>query len=380
MPKQTGSPAATRGFSLPAGPGGWRFYLRPLGFLTGAVADAAVARGAARPLAGGPIAFTACEAALRQGSGIVRTIHDLGSLDAWARDQGAVATDLVADRLAALAAPRPDFAGLSLSRPLIMGVINITPDSFSDGGDFADPAAAAAQGLALLEAGADILDIGGESTRPGAAPVGIADELARVLPAVRALAARGAVVSIDTRHAAVMAAALEAGARIVNDVTALTGDRDSLDTVARSPAALVLMHMLGEPQTMQRDPHYDDAPLDVYDYLEDRVAACEARGIPRGRVAVDPGIGFGKNDAHNVAILGSLGLYHGIGSALLLGVSRKSFVGRLSAGEPPKQRLPGSLAAALGGLDQGVQVLRVHDVAETAQARAIWQSVAASGR
>jgi dihydropteroate synthase len=140
------------------------------------------------------------------------------------------------------------------------------------------------------------------------------------------------------------------------------------------------MHMQGEPRTMQQNPHYDDAPLDVYDYLAGRVEACLAAGIGRERIAVDPGIGFGKDDSHNVAILGSLGLFHGLGCAVLLGVSRKSFVGRLSAGEPPKGRLPGSLAAALGGLDQGVQILRVHDVAETAQARAIWHAITTSGR
>ncbi len=378
------SPAATRGFSLPASRSGDGFYLRPLGFLSGAVAQAAIARGSARRLGGGALAFTACEAALRQTArhdGVVaRCVFDLPALDAWAQSQGAHAVALVAARLAALAAPRPSFAGLDLATPRIMGVVNVTPDSFSDGGDFADPAHAIAEGLAMREAGADILDIGGESTRPGAASVSLEEELARVVPVVRALAERGAVVSVDTRHAAVMRAAIAAGARIVNDVTALTGDPESLATVAASDAALVLMHMQGEPQTMQQNPRYDDAPLDVYDCLAERAAACVAAGIARERIAIDPGIGFGKNDTHNVAILGSLGLYHGAGCAVLLGVSRKSFVGRLSAGEPPKGRLPGSLAAALGGLDQGVQILRVHDVAETVQARAIWHAVTTSGR
>jgi len=383
------SPAATRGFSLPppadGAAGAWTFYLRPLGFLSGAVAEAAIARGAARRLTGGPLAFTACETALRRtdaapGESIARALFDLPALFDWANRQGAAAVALVEARLSALAAPREPFAGLDLDRPRIMGVVNVTPDSFSDGGDFADPARAIDQGVAMLEAGADILDIGGESTRPGAAPVTIEEELARVLPVVRTLAERGAVVSIDTRHAAVMRAGVGAGARIVNDVTGLTGDPGSLDAVAQSGASVVLMHMQGEPQTMQANPHYVDAALDVYDYLAGRVEACLARGLTRGRIAIDPGIGFGKNDAHNVAILGSLGLYHGVGCAVLLGVSRKSFVGRLSAGEPPKGRLPGSLAAALGGLDQGVQILRVHDVAETAQARAIWQSISAAGR
>ena len=386
MSRNDESPAATRGFSLAgAAPDGGTLYLRPLGFLSGAVADAAIARGAARRLGAGALAFTACEAALRDparrgAASITRGVFDLPALDAWARAQGAATSDLVEARLAALAGPRAFYAGLDLARPRIMGVVNVTPDSFSDGGDFADPAHAIAEGLAMREAGADILDIGGESTRPGAAPVTLEEELARVIPVVRALAERGALVSVDTRHAAVMRAAIAAGARIVNDVTALTGDPASLQAVAASNAALVLMHMQGEPRTMQQDPQYDDAPLDVYDYLAARVDACLAAGIGRQRIAIDPGIGFGKNDSHNVAILGSLGLYHGLGCAVLLGVSRKSFVGRLSAGEPPKGRLPGSLAAALGGLDQGVQILRVHDVAETTQARAIWHAITTSGR
>jgi dihydropteroate synthase len=265
---------------------------------------------------------------------------------------------------------------LSLDRPRIMGVINTTPDSFSDGGRFADPARAIAHGLALIEAGADILDIGGESTRPGAAPISLAEELDRTIPVVEALARTGAVVSIDTRHAAVMRAALAAGARIVNDITALSGDPESLATIAASEAAVVLMHMQGEPRTMQQEPRYRDAPLDIYDGLSARVAACAAAGIERARLAVDPGIGFGKTVRHNVEILADLALYHGLGAAVLLGVSRKSFIGRLSRGEDAANRLAGSLAAALAGLDRGVQIIRAHDVAETAQAVAIWRAIA----
>jgi dihydropteroate synthase len=257
-----------------------------------------------------------------------------------------------------------------------MGVINVTPDSFSDGGRYARPEQAIAHGRALQEAGADILDVGGESTRPGAAPVPRQEEIDRTVPVVEALAREGALVSIDTRHAAVMRAALGAGARIVNDVTALTGEAESLSVAAASDAALVLMHMRGEPRTMQQEPRYDDAPLDVYDFLAERLAACGAAGIAPERIALDPGIGFGKTVAHNVQILADLALYHGLGCALLLGVSRKSFIGKLSRDEGPDSRLPGSLAAALNGLAAGVQILRVHDVAETAQAVRIWQTIA----
>jgi dihydropteroate synthase len=227
----------------------------------------------------------------------------------------------------------------------------------------------------MHEAGAEILDVGGESTRPGSAPVDAAEEMRRTLPVVRALADAGARVSIDSRRAAVMAAALEAGARIVNDVTALTHDPGSLPLVAQSGASVVLMHMQGEPQTMQANPVYADAPLDIRDYLAARVEACVSAGLPLGRIAVDPGIGFGKTLAHNLQVLDQLAVLHGIGCPVVLGVSRKSFMAKVVAGVVPKDRLPGSLAAGLAGLARGVQILRVHDVPETLQAVAIWQAI-----
>jgi dihydropteroate synthase len=257
-----------------------------------------------------------------------------------------------------------------------MGVLNVTPDSFSDGGRWFDAASAIAQGRALLEAGADIIDVGGESTRPGAEALAPGEEIRRIEPVVRALAELGAVVSVDTRHAAVMRAALAAGARIVNDVSALTHDPDSIAAVAGHAAPVVLMHMRGEPATMQRDPVYDSPLVEVLDYLEARIAACAALGIPHERIAIDPGIGFGKLVPHNLELLAGIGAFHGLGCAIVLGVSRKSTIARLSRGEPPEARLPGSLAAALSGVEQGVQILRVHDVAETRQALAVWQAVA----
>jgi dihydropteroate synthase len=358
-------------------------YLRPTGLLTGTAAANACAAGAAHRLAGGPVAFSAAELIRRregQGSGRVSALLAIDGLRlSRLRVEDAAAVPAINSRLRAIAEPRAPFAGLSLDRPRIMGVINTTPDSFSDGGRFADPARAIAHGLALMEAGADILDIGGESTRPGAAPISLAEELDRTVPVVEALARAGAVVSIDTRHAAVMRAALSVGARIVNDITALSGDPESLAAVAASKAAVVLMHMQGEPRTMQQEPRYRDAPLDIYDELATRVAACAAAGIASGRIAVDPGIGFGKTVQHNVEILADLALFHGLGAAVLLGVSRKSFIGRLSRGEDAANRIAGSLAAALAGLERGVQILRVHDVAETAQAVAIWRAIAEHG-
>ena len=276
-----------------------------------------------------------------------------------------------------LAHPPTEFAGLGLDRPRIMGIVNVTPDSFSDGGDAFATADAIARGRALWAAGADILDVGGESTRPGADPVPVAEELRRVVPVVGALAADGALVSIDTRRAEVMAAAITAGARMINDVTALSGDPASPRAAADSGLPLVLMHMLGQPRTMQRAPSYACAPLDIYDYLENRLAGCERMGIPRARICVDPGIGFGKTVAHNLQCLRWIGLYRSLGCPVMLGASRKSFIGRLTGETRAKAREPGSLAAALWAVRSGVHLLRVHDVAETVQAVAVYRSIAA---
>jgi dihydropteroate synthase len=349
-----------------------RFYLRPLVSL-GTAEDG----GARHPLAGGPLGFERCEVVLREGPRIVaRELVPPAQVPAWVARCAPELVQKAEVRLATVQAPREAFAGLAMDRPQIMGVINVTPDSFSDGGDRFERARAIDDGLAMVAAGAAALDVGGESTRPGAEPVSEAEELRRVIPVIQALAGQ-AVITIDTRHARVMAEALAAGADGVNDVTALTGDPQALGTVAQAQAPAVLMHMQGEPRFMQVDPHYDDAALDVYDYLAARVAACEAAGLQRSQIAVDPGIGFGKNDGHNLRLLDHLALFHGLGCPILLGVSRKSFIGRLSRDEAPKERLPGSLAAALAGLARGAQILRVHDVPETRQAVAIWQAIAA---
>jgi dihydropteroate synthase len=352
------------------------FYLRPSGLLTGAAAANVCGAGIGARLAGGPVAFNAAEVIRRTGVTRDIAVSALNTLRSCRLRDDVDRSAAIEERLRAITASRPPFAGLTLDRPRLMGVVNVTPDSFSDGGRYASRDDAIAHGGALMAAGADILDIGGESTRPGAATVSIAEELDRVVPVIAALAKEGALVSIDTRRAAVMREALAAGARIVNDVTALAGDPASLSIVAESAAAVVLMHMQGEPRTMQQDPTYRDAPLDVYDFFAQRIAACVAAGIDPARIALDPGIGFGKRDPHNLAILADLALYHGLGCALLLGVSRKSFIGRLSRGEDASHRLAGSLAAAIAGLDRGVQIIRVHDLAETAQAVAIWRAIA----
>jgi dihydropteroate synthase len=279
-----------------------------------------------------------------------------------------------------LVAPRAPIAGVDFTRPSVMGVVNVTPDSFSDGGAHAGTGQAIAHGLSLAGAGADILDIGGESTRPGAAPVPEAEEVDRVVPVIEGLVAAGCAtpISIDTRKAGVARAALAAGARIVNDVSALTYDPD-MAGAARGAEGLCLMHALGDPRTMQDDPRFDDVRLDICDYLESRITAAVAAGIERSRIVIDPGIGFGKTVNHNLALIRDLDLFHGLGCPVLLGVSRKGFIGRLSGETVAARRVPGSLAAGLAGVAAGAQILRVHDVAETVQALRIWQALNEAG-
>lgn len=259
---------------------------------------------------------------------------------------------------------------LTPGRPaLVMGIVNATPDSFSDGGLFAAPDAAIAHGLELVRSGADLLDVGGESSRPGAAPVPVHEELARVIPVVRALAAATDVpISVDTTKAAVADAALAAGAHVVNDVRALTGDPAMAEVVRRHGAGIVLMHMQGTPQTMQLAPHYGDVVAEVFDYLQTRLQAAAAAGIDEDRVVLDPGIGFGKASRHNLLLLAHLARLGELGRPVLLGVSRKGFLGRL-LDRPVDRRLAASLAAACHALvTGGAQILRVHDVAETKDA------------
>jgi dihydropteroate synthase len=339
-------------------------YLRSVGRLTGSEAALALAAGLARPSGRPGEAYPLFEILQRRpGGGADRILCPAASFS----PSGAPAVvERLTDLAARLTAPRPPWAGFALDRPLVMGIVNVTPDSFSDGGAFLDPAAAIAHGHRLWAEGADFLDIGGESTRPGATPVSPETETARVVPVIRALAGAGAVVSVDTRRTAVMAAALEAGARIVNDVTAL-GDAGAVALVARQRVPVVLMHMQGDPQTMQQAPRYDVPALDLFDYFEARLAACTAAGLDRGNILIDPGFGFGKTLAHNVELLRDLALLRATGCGVLLGVSRKSSIGRLAGTVEIGDRLAGSLAAGLDGVRHGADVLRVHDVAGTVQ-------------
>lgn len=300
-------------------------------------------------------------------------------VEVLARDaapQVVAARDLPPDVQERLTAPRPDFAGLAMARPAVMGILNVTPDSFSDGGRFIDPAAALSQARAMAE-GADVLDIGGESTRPGAAEVAVEEEIARTAPVIAALRAGGlrSAISVDTRKAAVAEAALAAGAGIINDVSAMGFDAGMAGLAAAQAAPIILMHSVATPATMQDDPRYDDVLLDVFDALQARIAVAVAAGIPRDRIMVDPGIGFGKTQAHNIALIRGISLFHDLGVPVLLGASRKRFIGSIGHEPQADRRGPGSVAVALAGVAQGVQMIRVHDVAETRQALRLWQAV-----
>lgn len=339
--------------------------VEPLGLLHGRAAAAALAADIALPLAGGPAAFT-----------LVRLIGP------DAPEHPIVLADVPADWQPAVVevtrAPAA-FAGLPTGRPLVMGILNVTPDSFSDGGRHGDYSAAVAAGHAMLEAGADLLDIGGESTRPGAEPVPPEEECRRVLPVIRELA-KAATVSVDTRNAATMLAALEAGAEIVNDVSALRHDPAAARVLARSEAGVILMHMLGDdPRTMQRDPRYGDVAAEVAAFLAERIVWAERQGIARARIAVDPGIGFGKRAHHNLALMERLPLLAGLGCPVVIGASRKRFLGELTGVEKAEERLIGSVTAALAVASRGATILRVHDVAETAGALAVWDAVSRGG-
>ncbi len=275
---------------------------------------------------------------------------------------------------AALSEPPPVLPGLPRHRPLVMGVINVTPDSFSDGGERFRAEAAIEAGRAMLAAGADLLDVGGESTRPGADPVPPEEEIARIVPVIEALSPL-APVSVDTRNAATMQAALAAGAVMVNDVSALSHDPRSAAVVAEAGCAVVLMHMRGTPTSMSSLTDYVDVALDVHDELAARLSAALRAGVARERIVLDPGIGFAKTVAQNLILLRRLALFRSFGRPLLVGVSRKSFIGWIADEPEPKRRLAGSLAAGLLAAINGASILRVHDVAETVQALKVWRAI-----
>ncbi|WP_420566866.1 dihydropteroate synthase [Thalassovita sp.] len=286
------------------------------------------------------------------------------------------AKEAPSDVLQRLTDPRANIAGLPMERPTIMGILNVTPDSFSDGGDHNAPDRAVAHARQMVAQGADLIDVGGESTRPGATLVPDDQEIARTAPVIAAIRVEMDVpISIDTRKAAVAKATVQAGADIVNDVSGFTFDTDLAGYCASAKVPVMVMHAQGDPQTMQDAPCYDDVLLDVFDFLEERVEALVAAGIPRGQIIVDPGIGFGKTLQHNLLLLNRLSLFHSLGCAILLGVSRKRFIGTIGKAPEPKYRAAGSVSVGLRAVMDGVQMLRVHDVAETRSALDLWMAV-----
>ena len=333
--------------------------LEPLGLLYGREARMAVASGVARMLAGGPAAFT--------------LVRQVGRDDHLVPVASAPAVWRPA--LTRLSLAPPCWAGLKRG-PLVMGVLNVTPDSFSDGGDTLDVRMAVEMGRRMVDAGAAILDIGGESTRPGAAPVSPEREQRRVLPVVAALAGAGAPISIDTRNADTMAKALDLGAAIVNDVSALAHDPAAAGLIAARGCPVILMHTRGDPNTMAGRATYNDVAAEVLRELAERVAAAEEAGISRGRIAIDPGFGFAKTADQSRELLRRLPVLLNLACPIIAGLSRKSFIGRLAGVGEPKARGPGSVTAGLFALARGAAVLRVHDVAETVQALRVWQGLA----
>jgi len=328
-------------------------YFRPL-------VQTGLARPAdAVPLAGGPGWFTQAQELTRDGGGAFVS-----------------ASEIPADILDWLSRPRAPIAGLDMSQPHLMGILNVTPDSFSDGGQHDTLEAACARAQQMIADGAALIDIGGESTRPGAEFVPEDEEIRRTGPVIRAvLAEREIPISIDTRKSAVARAALQAGAGLVNDVSGFTFDADLAPLCAEAGVPVCVMHAQGDPATMQQRPFYENVVLDVYDFLSDQVNTLVSKGISRDAIVIDPGIGFGKTLDHNLAILQNLSVFHGIGCAILLGASRKRFIGTIGEVAEAQDRAPGSIAVGLAGIAQGVQILRVHDVGETAQALRLWRAV-----
>ena len=346
-----------------------RTLIRPTGFVDSPFGhDGKVAR-----LAGGLNWFAAVELLTVEGNR--RMFAELVSVEAF---EGRIAGDLEV-QWAVLTAQRPPLQlgerTVRLDQPQVMGILNVTPDSFSDGGRFAAASDAVEAGVDMSSEGASIIDVGGESTRPGAQPVWARDEIDRALPVIERLAAGGAAVSVDTRKSEVMTAALQAGASMVNDVSALTFDPRSAETIAAADVPVVLMHHLGSPETMQHDPRYGDVLVEVYLWLEERIAAAEAAGIARGRILVDPGFGFGKTVAHNLELMNGLALFHSLGCPIVVGASRKRTIGALSGEAPVENRIGGSIAFALKAVEQGAQVVRAHDVFETVQALRVWRGL-----
>ena len=353
-----------------------KIYLRPINFIESPQHhDGETAR-----LAGGLIWFSGVELVLKHDGAITRSIVAVANWEAAVASMPAPVAVRAASLFGRLTLPRVELQlgarVVRLDQPQVMGILNITPDSFSDGGKYGDDAAAAASAaIAQAGAGAAIIDIGGESTRPNAAVIWEGDEIARVGPVIRQIAPSGTAMSIDTRKAAVMEDALAGGAHMINDVSALLYDDRALQVAVNAGVPVALMHAPGQGSDLHKGEGYGDVVTEVFDWLEARVDAAVAAGISRDLILIDPGIGFGKSLADNLAIINNLAMFHGIGCAMLFGASRKRMIGALSNEADVEQRLGGSLFLAMKAVERGAQILRVHDVPETVQAIRVWRGL-----
>ena len=328
-------------------------------------------------LHGGPYNFDKLELLIKTDENIFVFSSEIDEAREWALADGCI--EKLDQIILNLTGRHSSNVFASLSSPLLMGVVNVTPDSFYDGGKNSKTQIAISQAHRLIADGVDIIDIGGESSKPGAVPVTAEQEIERVIPVIKEVSGFGVPISIDTQKSSVMEAAVKAGASIVNDISALSADPKSLRLLRELGVPVILMHMQGTPVDMQNNPYYQFAPLDILEYLRNRIDVCLESGISLSNIIVDPGIGFGKNLNHNLAILNRLSLFHNLRVPIAIGVSRKSFIASLNEDEPPDQRLAGSLAMAIWACQQGVQILRVHDVAETKQALKIYKAVVDDG-
>ena len=352
-----------------------KIYVQPLGLVRGPIHCDRVFKN----LTGGNIYFAAVRIISRTKQGLEEKIVSIVDLDNFFKKKSTTVAEKIKTILNNIESPRGALmlnngSVIGWKKPVIQGVLNVTPDSFSDGGQYSDIELARPHAHEMISAGADIIDIGGETTKPGAQSVSIKSEKDRVLPVIKNLATLNFPLSIDSRNAEVMNDAIQNGAHIINDVSALGHDLRSIGVVKREDVPIILMHAQGVPEIMQNNPQYSHILLDIYDYLESRIKMCIDAGIDKNKIIADPGIGFGKTVDHNLEILNGLSIFHGLGVPLLVGTSRKSFIGKITGEKVAENRVSGSIAAMLLCLEQGVQIVRVHDVEQATQAISVWNA------
>ena len=352
-----------------------KIYVQPLGLVRGPIHCDRVFKN----LTDGNIYFAAVRIISRTKQGLEEKIVSIVDLDNFFKKKSSTVAEKIKTILNNIESPRGALmlnngSVIGWKKPVIQGVLNVTPDSFSDGGQYSDIELARPHAHEMISAGADIIDIGGETTKPGAQSVSIKSEKDRVLPVIKNLATLNFPLSIDSRNAEVMNDAIQNGAHIINDVSALGHDLKSIGVVKKEDVPIILMHAQGAPEIMQNNPQYSHILLDIYDYLESRIKMCIDAGIDKNKIIADPGIGFGKTVDHNLEILNGLSIFHGLGVPLLVGTSRKSFIGKITGEKVAENRVSGSIAAMLLSLEQGVQIVRVHDVEQATQAISVWNA------